>query len=55
MVINDNVYEVVQEFSAELTTSDSGVNFFQPDATAVITDNDGKLNIFFVCRLNYYN
>ena len=41
-LINDNVYEGLQEFSAELTTADSGVNLFQPDATARIIDEDGN-------------
>lgn len=44
MISNDNVYEGVQEFSARLTTTDSGVNFFEPEATIQITDDDGNLN-----------
>ena len=43
MLIDDNVYEGLQEFSANLTTTDSGVNIFEPDATAQITDDDGNL------------
>ena len=41
-IINDNVYEVLEEFTAELTTTDSGVDIFQPDATARISDDDGN-------------
>ena len=41
IIINDNVYEVLEEFTAELTTTDSGVDIFQPDATARISDDDG--------------
>lgn len=44
MITNDNVYEGVQEFSARLTTTDSGVNIFEPEATIQITDDDGNLN-----------
>ena len=40
-IINDNAYEVLEEFTAELTTTDSGVDIFQPDATAQISDDDG--------------
>ena len=42
-IINDDVYEVLEEFTAELTTTDSGVDIFQPDATARISDDDGNL------------
>ena len=42
MITDDNVYEGLEDFSAELTTTDSSVNIFEPDATAQITDNDGK-------------
>ena len=42
-IINDNVYEGLEEFTAELTTTDSGVDIFQPDATARISDDDGNL------------
>lgn len=41
-LIDDNVYEGLEEFSAELITTDSGVNLFQPDATARIRDEDGN-------------
>lgn len=43
MITNDNVYEGVQEFSARLTTIDSGVNIFEPEGTIQITDDDGNL------------
>ena len=42
---NDNVYEGLEEFTAELTTTDSGVDIFQPDATARISDDDGKAKL----------
>ena len=42
-ILNDNVYEVLEEFTAELTTTDSGVDIFQPDATAQIDDDDSNL------------
>ena len=38
---NDDVYEGLEEFTAQLTTTDSGVAIFQPDATARIRDDDG--------------
>ena len=38
-IINDNVYEGLEEFTAELTTADSGVDIFQ----ARISDDDGNL------------
>ena len=41
-IIDDNVYEGTQEFSAQLTTTDSGVNIFESDAVARITDDDGN-------------
>ena len=44
-IINDNVYEVLEEFTAELTTTDSGVDIFQPDAAARISDDDGSFCI----------
>jgi len=40
--MDDNVYEVLEEFTAELTTTDSRVDIFQPDATARISDDDGN-------------
>ena len=42
MIINDDVYEGLQEFFAEIETTDSGVNVFQPEATARIYDEDGN-------------
>lgn len=42
-VINDNVYEGLQEFYAELSTNEMQVNIFQTDAMAQIIDDDGKL------------
>ena len=42
MIVDDSVYEGIQDFSAVLTTTDSSVNIFEPDATAQITDDDGK-------------
>ena len=39
-VIDDNVYEGTLEFRAQLTTTDSGVNLFEPYAVARITDDD---------------
>ena len=38
---NDDVYEGLEEFTAQLTTTDSGVVIFQHNATARISDNDG--------------
>lgn len=46
MIIDDSVYEGLQDFLAELTTTDSGVNIFQSDATAQITDEDGNVFMF---------
>ena len=45
MIINDSVYEGLQEFSARLTTTDGGVNIFEPIANVRITDNDGRVPI----------
>lgn len=42
MIFNDNVYEGLEGFFAQLTTTDSGVNIFEPDAAIQITDNDGN-------------
>lgn len=42
MLTDDNVYEGTQDFFGELTTTDSSVSIFEPDATAEITDEDGK-------------
>lgn len=50
-VINDNVYEGLQEFSAELSTNEMQVNIFQTDAMAQIIDDDGKL-ISAVCYIS---
>ena len=47
-IVNDNVYEVLEEFTAELATTDSGVDIFQPDATARISDDDGNLFTFIL-------
>ena len=44
---NDTVYEGLEQFTAQLTTTDSGVVIFQPDAIARINDNDG------IFELNY--
>ena len=41
LIEEDAVYEGVQEFYAKLTTTDNGVNIVEPNATAVIYDNDG--------------
>ena len=41
LIVEDAVYEGVQEFYAKLTTTDNGVNIVEPNATAVIYDNDG--------------
>ena len=43
-IITDNVYEGLQEFFAKLTTTDSGVNIFEPDATVQIVDDDGMVS-----------
>ena len=40
------MYEGLEEFTAELTTTDSGVDIFQPDATARISDDDGKAKLY---------
>ena len=49
---NDDVYEGLEEFTAQLTTTDSGVAIFQPDATARIRDDDGifefPLKVFII-------
>lgn len=42
MLTDDNVYEGTQDFFGELTTTDSSVSIFEPDATAEITDEDGE-------------
>lgn len=49
-VINDNVYEGLQEFYAELSTNEMQVNIFQTDAMAQIVDDDGKLipDVYYV-------
>ena len=44
---NDDVYEGLEEFTAQLTTTDSGVVIFQSDATARINDNDGSYCTLF--------
>ena len=49
-ITNDNEYEGTEEFSATLTTSDSHVHIFQPDATITIID-DGKIIIFYMCQI----
>ena len=47
-IINDNLYEGTEDFSAILTTTDSAVEIFEPVADITITD-DG---LFFssVCK-----
>lgn len=47
-VINDNVYEGLQEFYAELSTNEMQVNIFQTDAMAQIVDDDGKLIMMYI-------
>ena len=44
MVNDDAVYEGTEEFSVQLTSSDSAVNIIQSSATAQITDDDGKFS-----------
>ena len=42
MLIDDAVYEGLQEFSLVLSSTESAVNIFQADSTAQITDDDGN-------------
>ena len=42
MIINDDVYEGLQEFFAEIATTDSGIRILHPKATARIYDEDGN-------------
>ena len=44
MVNDDAVYEGTEEFSVQLTSSDSAVNIIQSSATAKVTDDDGKFS-----------
>ena len=39
LIINDEEYEGVEEFYSTLTTADSGVRIFAPDATIEIIDD----------------
>ena len=39
LILNDEEYEGVEEFYATLTTADSGVRIFAPDATIEIIDD----------------
>ena len=39
-VIDDDAFEDAEEFSAQLTTTDSRVNIVERDATVRIADND---------------
>ena len=48
-IIDDNVYEGVEEFYGRLTTTDRAVHITYPDATAQITDNDGELFAQIFC------
>lgn len=41
-IINDNVFEGLQEFSAVMTTTESQVDIFQSLARVQIIDDDGK-------------
>lgn len=39
-IMDDNIFEILEEFSARLTTSDRRVDIVEPDATVEIEDND---------------
>ena len=53
-IVNDDVYEGLEEFTAELTTTDSGVDIFQPDATARINDDDGICYLYAFSCFNVF-
>ena len=42
-ILEDDVHEGLQEFFGMLTTTEDRVVIFQPNATALIQDNDGKM------------
>ena len=46
-IIDDNLFEGVEEFYGRLTTTDSTVNVTYPNAIAQIIDNDGEFLLFF--------
>lgn len=48
MIINDDVYEGLQEFFAEIATTDSGIRILHPKATARIYDEDGN-RVWYIC------
>ena len=39
-IVDDSIFETLEEFSARLTTSDSRVTIVEPEATVEIVDND---------------
>ena len=39
-IIDDNIFESNEDFSAQLTTSDRRVNIVEPTAVATIVDDD---------------
>ena len=39
-IIDDNIFESTEDFSAQLTTSDRRVNIVEPTAVATIVDDD---------------
>ena len=49
-IVDDNIFEILEEFSAQLTTSDRRVDIVEPDATVEIEDNDnGNSLVQCVC------
>lgn len=42
IIVNNDIYEQLQTFSAELTTTDDRVDIFEPLANVQIIDDDGR-------------
>lgn len=52
-IINDSVFEGLQEFSAQLQTAESRVVIIMPDTTVEIIDDDGKTMSLMHTHIHY--
>ena len=54
-IIDDVIFEMLEEFSAQLTASDRRITIIEPVAAAEIVDNDnGKLSYFDIKVVEMY-
>ena len=51
-VIDDTLFEILEEFTAQLTSSDRRVNIFESVATAEIVDNDNGKDMISIMSVS---